>query len=61
MSVGTLGGSSAEHCALPVATRGESRMGWLTDLAATVLATAAEEDARERVGEGEEQSGGGGR
>lgn len=58
VSVGMLGGSSAEHCALPIATHEESRLGLFTDLALTVLATAAEEDAGGRVGEGEEQSGG---
>lgn len=45
VSVDTLGGSSAEHCVLPMATHEESRLGLFTDLASTVLATAAEEDA----------------
>lgn len=56
--VGMLGGSSAEHCAFPIATHEESRLGLFTDLASAVLATAAEEDAgggvergRSRVGE----------
>lgn len=58
VSVGMLGGSSAEHCALPIATHEESRLGLFTDLASAVLATAAEEDAggglergRSRVGD----------
>lgn len=55
-----LGGSSAEHCALPIATHEESRLGLFTDLASTVLATAAEEDAGVGGCRGEEQSEGGG-
>lgn len=52
VSVDTLGGSSAEHCALPIATHEESGVGLFTDLASTLLATAAEKDVG-RVEEGE--------
>lgn len=49
-----LGGCSAEHCALPIATHEQSRLGLFTDEASSVLATAEAEDAA-RVGEVEEQ------